>query len=232
MRFRIVIVEPEHEINLGHSARAMANFDFGELVLVSPKCSPKGFEARKYAKHGAGVLERARVVDGLEEAVRGCDLVVGTTGVLRRSSDALRSPITPKLFARRIRGFPGKVAILFGREGSGLNAEEIKACDFMVSIPANRGYSVLNISHALAIILYELHALNKPRMIRKAGRMEREALERMFAEEVSLTGPWRGPEKIRLAFKRVLSRALITDEESAALMGVFRRAVEKLRGRG
>ncbi|MEM3031270.1 MAG: RNA methyltransferase [Candidatus Micrarchaeia archaeon] len=227
--FRIVLVQPTYEINLGHCARIMSNFGFEELVLVAPECDPIGFDAKKYAKHGLGVLERARVVDGFADAVRGCDLVVGTTGVLRRSAGALRSPITPKLFAQRMRNFAGKVALVFGREGTGLTADEIKACDFMVSIPASRGYRVLNLSHALAILLYELHALKKPRMIRKAERKEREALERMFGEMTGLTGPWRGPEKIKLAFKRVLARALVTDKESAALIGVFRRAVERLR---
>ncbi|MEM4390012.1 MAG: RNA methyltransferase [Candidatus Micrarchaeia archaeon] len=226
--FRIVLVQPTYEINLGHCARVMSNFGFEELVLVAPECDPRGFDAKKYAKHGVEVLERARVVDGFADAVRGCDLVVGTTGVLKRSPSTLRNPITPKLFAQRMRSFAGKVALVFGREGSGLTADEIKACDFMVSIPASRRYRVLNLSHALAILLYELHALKKPRMIRLARKEEREALEEMFGKMVNLTGPWRGPGKIKLAFRRVLSRALITDAESAALIGVFRRAAERL----
>lgn len=222
MRIRIVLVEPMHEINIGYCCRAMKNFGFGELFLVKP-CAV-GRKAQMYSKHARDVLANAHRVRSLGAATRGCDFVVGTTGVLRRSSAVLRNPITPREFARIAKGKKAKFAVLFGREGTGLAKGEIAKCDFMVSIPASQEYPVLNVSHALAVVLYELFITKKPKLLEEASGREKETLNEMFAGIVDVfEREMRNADKAKLAFRRVVGRALIERTEARALLGVFQR---------
>jgi TrmH family RNA methyltransferase len=226
---RIVLVEPEYEINIGHAARAMANFGFEELYLVNPKVEI-GFNARMFAKHASHILQKAKVVGRLEDAVRGCDFVVGTTGIVGRSRNIIRNPVTPARFAREMRKLDGRFAILFGREGTGLNKNEVKKCDFLITIPASEAYPILNLSHALAIILYELSSGKGENMIRRASGEEKEMLTRCFNSIVDhFSARLRSPEKIKLSFKRVIGRSLISDVEAAAILCVFQRIRKKLK---
>ncbi len=226
---RIVLVEPEYEINLGHAARVMANFGFDELYIVNPKVEI-GFNARMFAKHALPILQKARVVARLEEALTGCDFVVGTTGIVGRSRNVIRNPVTPAKFANDASKLSGKFALLFGREGTGLSRDEIKRCDFLVTIPANENYPVLNLSHALAIVLYELASNKEQVMIATASGEEKEMLIRCFNSIVdNFSKQLRSPDKIKQSFKRVIGRSLISDVEAAAILCVLQRIRKKLK---
>ena len=232
--FRIILVEPEYEINLGACARLMKNFDRGELWLVNPKADVKGKEAVKYAKHSKEILESARIVRTLEEATKGCDFIVGTTGVLKRWKGTIRSPLTMRKFVEKAKERGGSYALLFGREGTGLSEKEIGECDLLVTIPANGAHPILNLSHALAIALYELSQIKFPgkrrHFIEKAGEGEKKELEKRFGEMVDDVGKeMRYPAKVKLAFKRVLGRSLISDLEAAALLGAFGRIKKRMK---
>lgn len=228
-RIRIVLVEPEYEINIGYAARAMANFGFEELYIVNPKVEI-GFNARMFAKHAAPILEKAKIVKHLDDAVRGCDFVVGTTGIVSRSRNIIRNPIPPARFAKEVGKVDGSFALLFGREGTGLSKEEIKRCDFLVTIPADENYPVLNISHALAIILYELSLKKNEEMIVEAGGEEKEMLIRCFNSIVDYFSPkLRSPEKIKLSFRRVIGRSMISKIEATSISCALQRVRKSLK---
>lgn len=226
---RIVLVEPEYEINIGHAARVMANFGFEELYMVNPKVEI-GFNAKMFAKHASHLLQKAKIVPNLEDALQGCNFVVGTTGIVGRGRNIIRNPITPAKFAKDMKKLTGRFALLFGREGTGLNQEEIRRCDFLVTIPASERYPVLNLSHALAIVLYELSSEKEKDMIIQASGEEKEMLIRCFNSLVDHFSPQlRSPEKIKLSFRRVIGRSLISDVEAAALLCVLQRIRKKLK---
>lgn len=217
------MVEPEHDINVGHCCRAMKNFGFAELALVNPKCE-LGFDANMYAKHGSDVLKKSKMEKTIANAARGCALVVGTTGVERRSGEIIRNPMRLREFAARMAKKKGKMALLLGREGTGLSPDEIRACDFLVTIPANGNYPVLNLSHALAVMLYELRmAGNAPEKKKNktsdglASPGERKALLAAFAKIVG-KGKARKPDKIAIAFKNVVERAMVSPLEARAML--------------
>ena len=233
--FRIILVEPEYEINLGSCARLLKNFGYSEMWLVNPKADLKGREAIKYAKHSAELLENAKLAKSIKAATKGCDFIVGTTGVLNRWKGAIRNPLTLKQFADAVRKKKGAYAILFGREGTGLSEKEISECDLLVTIPASDAHPILNLSHAVAITLYELSSIKFPgkqkHYIRKAGEGEKAALETKFGEMLDIVGnDMRYPEKVKRAFRRVVGRSLISDLEAAALLGAFGRIRKRMRG--
>ena len=145
---------------MGSVARAMKNFGFHDLVLVNP-CKIEDYGSAM-ASHARDVLQMSRSFSSLPEAVEGANLVVGTTGKrLEREQHHLRLHLrvpclTPAELAAKLNGKEGTVALLLGREDCGLNSEELAICDMVVSIPTSGDYPVMNLSHAAAILFYEL----------------------------------------------------------------------------
>jgi len=229
-RFRVVLVSPEYEMNVGAVARAMANFGFSDLAIVAPKCNPLGFDAIKFSKHARGLLEGARICKTLKQATRGCKLAVGTTGIIfRHWHQTIRSPIGLRKFVEKAKKEKeGKIALVFGSEGVGLSEKDISSCDFLVTIPAADTYPILNLSHAVAITLYELSSF-APRAYVPAGENEKEALIRAFCLIVNrFAKQLRNPKKVKVAFRRIIGKSMATDKECAAILGVMRRAEREI----
>ena len=150
---KIVLVNTSHPGNIGSAARAMKTMGLTELVLVAPLDFPNP-KAQALASNAAEVVDNAKVVATLDEAIAGCHLVVGTSTRNRTIPWPL---LTPRAFAEKIKAEPEtKVAILFGREQSGLTNEELHRCHFHIQIPSNPDYSSLNIAAAVQVIAYEL----------------------------------------------------------------------------
>ena len=229
-RFRIILVEPEYELNVGAVARAMKNFGFSDLVFVKPKCNPTGFDAIKYSKHARELLERTKIAGSLASATKGCKFAVGTTGVMfRHWHQTFRMPLSIRDLRKKLEGQPeGKVALVFGNEGVGLSEKDISTCDFLVTIPANKEYPILNLSHAVAIVLYELS--NLPVLgFTPSGEAEKEQLIKSFFLLVDRYSKiMRNPKKVKVAFRRMVGKAMLTDKECASILGVVRRAVREL----
>ncbi len=228
-RIRVVLVEPKNEGNVGAVARAMKNFGADELVLVRP--CPLGKEARQRAMHGLDILETARSVGTLSAALRGADLLVGTTGIDTRSEKHFaRISIGPRDLAARVAPMQGTVAIALGREDFGLSEEEIAECDLLVTIPAADEYPILNLSHAAAIVLYELLAgqsAKRPR--REASGFEKEKLHEAFAALLDATDyPAHKRARTKVMFRRLVGRSVPSKWEFHALMGVLQRATKRI----
>lgn len=226
--FRVVLVEPLNDGNVGAVARAMMNFGLDELVLVRP-CAI-GEEATKRAMHGLPILKNARIVFADEEALKGADLVAATSGIDTVSEKNFpRISMTPRAFAEKVKTYDGTVALLFGREDFGLDSEIIKKSDFLITIPANPRYSVLNISHAASIVFYELFAAGfEKTQPRVAGDLEKEKLFEYFAMLLDVIDyPEHKKEKTKVMFRRLISRSVPSVWEFHTLMGVLDGAVDK-----
>jgi len=151
---RIVLVETSHPGNIGAVARAMKNMCLHRLVLVNPKHFPSS-EADARASGAQDVLGDAQVVDSLEKAVGDCRVVVGASA---RKRSTLWTALDPRECAGLLhtQAQDAQVALVFGRESSGLTAEELDRCTHLVHIPANPDYSSLNIAMAVQVLSYEL----------------------------------------------------------------------------
>lgn len=151
---RIVLVNTSHTGNIGSAARAMKTMGLSNLYLVDPVSEPDGKSSALAA--GAGdVLADATIVSTLSEAVADCGLVVGTSARSRTLSWPMLEPRScgEKLIAE-VPNYP--VALVFGRENSGLTNEELQQCHFHVCIPANPEYSSLNLAAAVQTLCYEI----------------------------------------------------------------------------
>ncbi|GHE22085.1 RNA methyltransferase [Halomonas urumqiensis] len=151
---RIVLVQTYHPGNIGASARAMKTMGIDDLVLVTPRRFPDP-EATRLAAGAQDLVEGARVVESLTEAVADCVMVVGASARLR--SLPLPHFDEPEVMARELVSHAGhdRVALVFGRERFGLTNDEIRCCSHQVSIPANPDYGILNLSQAVQVLAYE-----------------------------------------------------------------------------
>jgi tRNA/rRNA methyltransferase len=226
MQLRVVLVEPEYQQNVGYCARTMANFGYDDLRIV--KGIKLGMEAVKYSKHGVGLLKKAKKAKTLKAATRGCSVIIGTTALHGNGRDVLRNAITPREAACKLVDTDAEVALLIGREGTGLTKREIEMCDFVVRIPTSKEYGTLNISHALAIILYEFRATS---MERDKGTKEVEYLSPMESKIIDQTARRlvdnmkgiRGYDTTILSLKRIFRRGIRSRVEGRALINFLKK---------
>ena len=238
MKLKVILVEPEYPINLGAIARVMKNFGVTDLILVNPKVSPNNKIAKKFAVHAVDILENAKIYGSLEEALNTIDLAIGTSGLAGGDYIPERAPISPEEFAKRLSIYDGEIGLVFGRESRGLDNEELKKLDFTVTIPTSEEYPIMNLSHAVAVILYEVYKQklkNSPTEVkgklRKSTRQERERLVEFWAKFLDILEYPKDLEKRRfyvLMFKRFLGRGFIYAKEVHSLYGPLRRAIKLL----
>lgn len=152
---RIVLVHTTHPGNIGAVARAMKNMALSSLWLVAPRHFPHA-DATARASGADDLLERVRVCATLDEALADCRFVVGTSA---RGRTVEWTGFEPRECAAQLvrEATAGPVALVFGRESSGLTNEELDRCDRLVRIPSNPEYSSLNVAMAVQVLAYELH---------------------------------------------------------------------------
>ncbi|MEX1179856.1 MAG: RNA methyltransferase [Cucumibacter sp.] len=151
----IVLVEPQLGENIGMAARAMANFGLWDLRLVRPRQGWPNERAVATASHAVQVIERARLFEALETATADLNLVLATSA---RPRDMFKQVIGADQAAKRVKahiGAGGQAGILFGRERSGLENEEIAMADAIVTLPVEPAFGSLNVAQAVVILAYE-----------------------------------------------------------------------------
>ena len=154
-RIRIVLVEPSHPGNIGAAARAMKTMDVTEMALVRPRRFPDP-QADWRAAGALDVIENATVHDEISSAVKDCVMVAGTSVRERHIPWPVLS--AEELADKIVTEVPGseRVAILFGRETSGLTNDELALCKHHVRIPSSDRYGSLNLAMAVQVVVYEL----------------------------------------------------------------------------
>ena len=152
---RIVLVEPSHPGNIGAAARAMKTMGLASLYLVRPERFPDP-QADWRAARAVDIVASATVVDRIDDAIGDCVLAVGTSTRSRRIAIPLADART---VAQRVATeyADQRVAILFGRETSGLTNEELQCCQLHLAIPASPEYPSLNLAMAVQVVCYELY---------------------------------------------------------------------------
>ena|SRR5262245_25764276 len=236
-RCRIVLVRPHYAGNLGATARVMRNFGLTDLVLVAPYASTNDLEARRMARDGLAVLDTARVVPDLGDALADCVFTLATSsltaGVFRSGTIGTASEKMPELLAA---ADAGPVAIIFGPEPHGLSNEEIGRCHGMVHIPADAEFGSLNLAQAVAICCYELRkawskaeneARGKPEVPPRvvAPFTDQERMFEHLREALTAVGYLFGEKADSLmhAIRQLIGRAQPTPQEVKLLHGLARQ---------
>lgn len=226
MKIYTVFVEPKTPGNIGFLARTMKNFGLKKLTLINP-CKLEN-SAYYQASHARDVVQDAKIYDTISEFIEENEIttIVGTTGTAGGSYNIPRIPITPEELGKTMH-IKGNIAILFGREGEGLSNEELELCDILVTIPTSDEYPIMNISHAAAIIFYEIFKNQKEYPINDmeiASFDDKTIITELCNEIISkLDYPDHKRKNVEIITKRIIGRAFIAGRESKMLRGTLKR---------
>ena len=231
MDVAVAVVDAHTPGNVGTIARAMKNFGFEDLKLVDPpELDPDG-EAYGFAGHAREDVLPNHDVLTFEELVTEFYTVGFTAMTGRDGGRHVRYPFrTPAELGDHLAGVESDVALVFGREGTGLSNEEFARIDEVCSIPANPDYPVLNLGQAATVALYELRnlALGETHQPARHDRADERALEGLYEQFasflVAIERPTEKRAKTERMLRRVLGRAHPTGREVTTLRGLFRRA--------
>jgi len=232
---RFVLVGTTHPGNIGAAARAMKTMGLSQLHLVAPLHYPNA-EATARASGADDILAQAVVHQDVQSAIAGCHQVFGMSARLRH----LPVPVLdPRQAVEHIQQCDDEthIAILFGREHSGLSNEELDTCQHLINIPANPDYSSLNLAAAVQVFAYELkmqfdRQIEVGRVGEKREQIAAEDLDHLYQHfEQSLTtigflDP-DNPKNLIRRIKRLFNRAELDRNELQILHGILRAAETK-----
>ncbi len=228
----LCLIGIKNEGNLGAIARVMKNFGAEELILVDTKINPLSKTALDRASHAVGILKNARRAD--LSVFKNYDLIVGTTANIGGIYNIPRFPLTPRQIREQLRSHPkNKILLVLGREDCGLSNEELAKCDLLISIPASKTYPVMNVSHAAAVVLYELFgALSEQTSVSHITSASRKELEHALklAYESTLTLSFLSDVKKRTQerlWKKIIFKSFLTKRETSALIGFFKKLLKQ-----
>lgn len=225
---RTVLVATSHPGNIGSSARALKTMGFSRLYLVKPKIFPD-IRAHEMSAGADDLLDKCVIVDSLNEALMGCQLVIATSARPRGLSlPGLTPPECAKLIASQ--SDETEVAIVFGREHAGLTNEELLQCHFHVNIPGNPDYSSLNLAQAVQIMMYELRMTHLSPVAPVASSKEImarvEDVEQFYAHltdvllAIGFLKP-KNPGKVQARLRRLFTRVRFEQMEVTMLRGIL-----------
>lgn len=231
MRFqsiRIILVATTHPGNIGSTARAMKTMGLSRLYLVNPNLNPYR-KAHELAAGAYDILQSAVICESLEEAIQGCHLICGTSA---RPRDLALPGLTPADCATLAlqQSADTEIAIVFGREHSGLTNEELLLCHYHIHIPSNPEFSSLNLAQAVQIISYELRmkALNPlPKVETSCDSLATATETELFYNhleqvliQIDFLKP-SNPKRLLLRLRRLFNRARLETTEINILRGIL-----------
>jgi tRNA/rRNA methyltransferase len=241
-RLRFVLVETSRAGNVGSVARAMKTMGFSELVLVTPRCADPltDPEAVAFASGAIDVLEGARIVGSVQEALEGCNFAAAVSARLREFSPPVWSP---RVFSAHVAATPDlRPALILGNERVGLPNEIVAGCNVLINIPANPSYSSLNLSQAAQVLAYECRLAAEgdglqPSLTQTGVGFQGEAasmaqIDGMYAhlEEALVAIGFLNadnPKKLMPRLKRLFARTQLETEEVNILRGIARQMLKQ-----
>jgi tRNA/rRNA methyltransferase len=249
-RIGVVLISPRNPLNIGAAARAMANFGFRRLTVVTPY-APTWREARS-AVGAPELLQEAKSTESLAEAVAKCTLVVGTGCLTYRKPEqpVVQLPdLATRVAEELARG--GRIALVFGPEKHGLTRDDLSYCHIMVEIPTDSRQPSMNLGQAVAVCLYELatrvdsHPFHKERITagpsaalrsaqddRTAGTSGSLELLALLIEEAMLAAGYspKGMQSANRHDVRLLLRRLSPNaKDLRRILGLFRRILWRIK---
>jgi tRNA/rRNA methyltransferase len=233
----IVLVRPQLGQNIGKAARAMLNFGLTEMRLVAPRDGWPNPDAGPSASGADIVLEQAQVFATTADAIADCSTVFAST-VRRR--DLVMPVVTPEQMADRIAASPGRSAILFGPERSGLETEEVALANAIVTVPINPEFGSLNLAQAVILLAYEwskrsdLAQPTAKELEDAAPHAELDALIAHLEDELERKGYFHPPSRTQATkntLRTIFTKAGWSSREVKAVRGIVRALVDPPRNR-
>ena len=237
-RLRFVLVETSRPGNIGAAARAIKTMGFSELWLVNPRSADAAMheEAVAFASGAQDVLQRARVVGSIDEALADCNFAAAVSARLREFSPPV---LSPRAFAEELSANTSmQAALVLGNERFGLPNEIVEKCNVLINIPANPDYSSLNLAQAVQVLAYECRIAASVEVVERspigfhgeaAGLTEIEGMFRHLEQALTAIDFLKpdNPKKLMPRLKRLLARRGLEVEEVNILRGIAKQILVK-----
>ncbi|MHA1777456.1 MAG: hypothetical protein DRO88_04775 [Promethearchaeia archaeon] len=244
-KISIVLISTENSGNIGAVARVMKNFGFFNLILINPLADPHSDVAFGFAMHAADVLEHAEIYkfehqknwldsyhNWLKDFFHSFKVIIGTSAKGITYKNITRMPIDLTNFDLSQLPNSERIAIVFGRESTGLTNSELQHMDFLIRIPSDPVYPTLNLSHAVAVILSYIYfsdefsnkSKKEWRNVNIAGPQLKENILSIISDilpQLPLAEYRRS--RTLTGFKNIIGRALVTEQEFEYLRNFFRK---------
>ena len=221
----VAMLEPVSGLNIGYTARLLKNFGLNDLILISPQADLR--EARMYASHGNDLVKNAKILS-FKDVLTRFDILMGTTAIVpSKSSNFARSILSIDQVKEKLNSTSNSKCLLLGRDTTGLTRKELSFCDMVVTLPTGTNYPTLNVSHATAILLWELTTFNKNVNSHKiSSRHERTKLLDIGKELASAALiPEYKVKLIENALKRIIGKSSLTSRECTLLLALFAKSL-------
>lgn len=223
----VVLVESQGPRNIGSVCRAMKNFGLRDLRLVNPQADHLSHGARQMAVKATDLLEDARIYNSLADALHDCATAFGTTRRFGKYREDMLLPDEAAAMALPL-SVDAPVALVFGREDSGLHTAELDLCQHFVTIPTDEALPSMNLAQAVALCLYELRRSQGKIQVADNGKALAgvQNMEKMYAhmEESLMSCGFlnpQNPDHIMRAFRRIFARAGLDEREVRILHGLW-----------
>ena len=226
----IVLVNTQLPENLGATARCMLNFQFERLRLINPKFSLDNEKIIPVCAGADKVIKKIKVFEKFSDSIKDFNYVIAT-------SNRVRSQKKNEISFRKLKEIISKnykVAIVFGPEKSGLDNEDLSLCDYTIKINSNQKFSSLNLSHAVAIVCYNLFTLllkkgesNKEKLIENvAKKNELLSFYKILEETLDTSNFFNVKERKKITFqkiKNIFCKYKMSSEEVRTLISIFKK---------
>ena len=226
----IVLVNTQLPENLGATARSMLNFQFERLRLINPKFSLDNEKIIPVCAGADKVIKKIKVFEKFSDSIKDFNYVIAT-------SNRVRSQKKNEISFRKLKEIISKnlkVAIVFGPEKSGLDNEDLSLCDYTIKINSNQKFSSLNLSHAVAIVCYNLFTLlskkgdsNKEKLIENvAKKNELLSFYKILEETLDTSNFFNVKERKKIIFqkiKNIFCKYKMSSEEVRTLISIFKK---------
>jgi tRNA/rRNA methyltransferase len=237
-RLRFILVDTSHPGNIGAVARAMKTMGFSDLVLVNPRFPDALIhpDAIAFASGALDVLQNAKIVNHIDEALQDCQFAAAVSARLREFSPPIQ---TPREFSEHLNiHSQSRHALIFGSERYGLPNDIVVNCNALINIPANPDYSSLNLAQAVQVLAYEARvqfasenvsenqAIGFHGMLATAAEVD--GMYTHLQEALTAIGFFdpNNPGKLMPRIKRMLARTELEREEVNILRGIARKVLE------
>ena len=228
-KFGFILVNPQLGENIGSCARAIKNFGFSKLNIVSPRDGWPNTKARMTSVGAFNLIKSAKIYNNVEEAVKKFDLIFATSA---RSRDVNKKHISIINFIKILaKNKNSNIGIMFGAEASGLSNHNLSLSNFIIQIPTSNKLTSLNLSHAVIIICYEIYrSLNfskfkKEKILSKlASKSSIKNLIKFLEKMLDSKKFFKPPEKKKsmiLNINNVFGRLELSDKEIRILFSIF-----------
>ena len=222
-----ILFKPQLAENIGACARALKNFNFTKLVVVSPKTSFPNEKVLATSVGAKDIIKSSKIYKNLEDAIKDVDFLIATSSRIRKKNYKYLSLSELKKI-----DFKKKIAIIFGPEASGLTNNELSYANYLIKLPTNNNFQSLNLSHCVMLFCYEIFKILNKKNNRYKSRYKSKLINKKdlnkfvnflisSLDQIGFLQPYHKRKSMIENIRTIFHKMNLSDKEMRILLGIF-----------